>query len=260
MRILLGAALLLAAGAAPAAAESLGIRPLGGSQESARTVGVGNWAIEGGAWMPTFTSPPADLGEDDLKVLDNWQLTPAWPEIRGIYGLPDGNEAVGFVGPVVGGGYRKFFLRADAPWPNEYLQALIQLGGGFHLASRLPVGYIRIPAIFEAGAFTLHLAGGGYYLFNQQPMVDVDAGIELSPWENFQVGGMAKLRMDSKKITPFDGVWSLSGGARYRIGTRIVVQVDAYQDGGPPTFDTSKPDPRIEFPLSALRGSVGYYF
>ncbi|MDB5100906.1 MAG: hypothetical protein JWM80_5327 [Cyanobacteria bacterium RYN_339] len=256
--LLAGLALALPAG--PAAAETLGIRPLGGDYESARTVGNGHWTIEGGAWVPSFSAPDSSVTAADQVVLDRWQQFPAWPEIRGIYGLSEGNEAVAFIGPVIGGAYRRFFLRAEAPWPDEYLQALIQLGGGFNLASHLPEGHIRVPAIFEAGPWTLHVAGGGYYLFNNQPTVAVDTGLEFSPLPDFQVGAMAKLRMDSSKITPFDGIWSFGAGARYRIGLRFVVQADVYQDAGPPTVATSKAVPRVEFPFQGLRATAGYYF
>jgi hypothetical protein len=246
--------------ATPAAADTLGIRPLGGDYESGRTVGKGNWAVEGGVWVPTFGAPTTPLSAEDTAILDNWQVTPAYPEIRGIYGLNDGNEAVAMIGPVIGGGYRRFFLRADAPWPGEYLQALIQLGGGFEIASRKAMGYVRFPAIFEAGPFTLHVAGGGYYLFNNQPIVDADIGMEYTLFEHFQVGAMAKLRMDSAKITPLDGQWSFGGGLRYQVGPRFVIQADLNQDSGPPIVPTALPHPRIEFPFQSLRASAGYYF
>jgi hypothetical protein len=252
------AATLLAA--APAGAETLGIRPLGGDYESARTVGNGNWTIEAGAWVPSFTPPDTALSTNDQAVFDRWQMLPAWPEIRGIYGLSEGNEIAAHVGPTIGGDYRRFFLRAEAPWPDEYLQAMIQLGGGFNLASHLPEGHIRIPAIFEAGAWTLHLAGGGYYLFNNQPIVEGDLGLEMSPIPSFQVGAMAKIRMDSTKITPFDGQWSFGAGARYRLGLRMVIQADLYQDAGPPVLTTTKAVPRVEFPYQGLRVTAGYYF
>jgi hypothetical protein len=220
---------------------------------------LGHSAIEGGVWVPTF-STPTGLTTDDTAILNNWQVTPAYPEMRGIYGMKDGNEIVADIGPVIGGGYRRFFMRAEAPWPGEYLQALIQLGGGFEIASRKPMGYIRFPAIFEAGAFTLHIAGGGYYLFNNQPIVDADVGMEYMIFEHLQIGAMAKLRMDSAKITPLDGVWSFGGGARYQVGPRFVIQADVNQDAGPPIVPTALPHPRIEFPFQSLRATVGYYF
>jgi len=247
--------------ATPATAETLGLRPLGGDYESARTVGNGHYVIEGGVWAPVFADPPETTAtQRDFDVLANWRLLPAWPEFRGIYGLGDGNEVVAHIGPIVGGGYRKHFLRAEAPWGGEYLQGLIQLGGGFHLASRLPMGYIRFPGIYEVGAFTFHVAGGGYYLFNQQPMVDVNIGTEYAVWNGLQLGVLAHLRMDSKKITPMDGVWSFGGGARYRIGERFTVQVDVVQDAGPPLLDEARPQPMIEFPHQSVRASAAYYF
>jgi hypothetical protein len=256
--LLVGVAIALPAG--PAAAETLGIRPLGGDYESARTVGIGNWTIEAGAWAPSFTTPDTSVTAADTAVLERWQALPAWPEVRGIYGLAEGNEVVARLGPVIGGDYRRFFLRAEAPWPDEYLQAMIQIGGGFNLASHLPEGHVRIPAIFEAGAWTLHVAGGGYYNFNNQPIVEADMGLEMSPIPSFQVGALAKLRMDSTKITPFDGVWSFGAGARYRLGLRMVVQADLYQDAGPPVLATTKAVPRVEFPGQGLRVTAGYYF
>ena len=241
--------------------ESPGIRPLGGTWESARTVGIGNWAIEGAVWAPTFsTEGLPTLSSPDQAVLDHWQTLPVWPELRGIYGLGDGNEVSVSLGPDLTGAWRKLFMRAEAPWPDEYLQAMIQLGGGFNLASHLPEGHIRIPAIFEAGAWTLHLAGGGYYLFNNQPIVEGDMGLEMSPIPSFQVGAMAKIRMDSTKITPFDGQWSFGAGARYRLGLRMVIQADLYQDAGPPVLTTTKAVPRVEFPYQGLRVTAGYYF
>lgn len=255
------AALAVVLTARPAVAETLGIRPLGGDYESARTVGQGKLALEVGAWVPTFSTPSGvTLTDDDNAIFARWQQFPAWPAIRGLYGLADGHEVEAEIGPVVGGAYRRFFLRADAPWPHEYLQVLIQLGGGFHLASYKPMGYIRVPAIFEAGPFTLHVAGGGYYLFNNQPTVDVDLGLEYSIFERLQLGGLVKLRMDSTKITPTDGNWSFGGGLRYQLGARTVFQVDVNQDAGAPVVANVTPRPHIEFPFQSVTGTVGYYF
>jgi hypothetical protein len=248
--------------AGPALAETapVGLRPLGGDWESGRTVGAGNWVIEGGAFMPMLEDPSGlSPTTEDLEVFQRWQTLPAWPTLRGVYGLSDGNEAVVELGPLVGGAYRRHFLRADAPWPGEYLQALIQLGGGFHLPSLKPMGYIRVPAIYERGAWTFHVGPGGYYMFNQQPIVDVQLGTEVRPLDGLHLGGMARLRMDAKALTPTEGAWSFSGGARYQLGDRWSVQLEASQDAGPPNLAITTPQPRIEFPHLGLRASVTYY-
>lgn len=252
--------------AADETATSVGLRPLGGDWESGRTVGAGKWVIEGGLSAPVLDDPAILTGQvssipsaEDLAVYQRWQTLPAWPVVNGIYGLSDGNEAVVQLGPVVGGAYRRHFLRADAPWPNEYLQALIQLGGGFHLASFKPMGYVRIPAIYERGAWTFHVGPGGYYLFNQQPIVDVQLGAEVRPLDGLHLGGMARLRMDAKRVTPTDGTWSFGGGARYQLGDRWSIQVEATRDNGPPLASDSIPLPVIEFPQLGVRASVTYY-
>lgn len=272
-RLAVATAAFLLLPAAPAMADpTLGIRPLGGDYESARTVGPGNWAIEGGAWAPQFTDPGHTTDTDaDRAILARWQAIPAWPELRGLYGLQDGNEIVADVGPIISGGYRRLFLHADAPWPGEYLQVLFQLGAGIQLSNTkqflpfLPavpnlMGYVRVPAIFEAGPLTLHVAGGGYYLFNNQPIVNGDLGLEFTPFEHFQVGGLVKVDMDSAKITPTDGTWSFGFGARYQIGSRWVVQADVNQDAAPPEPASGAPTPRIEYPYQSVRATVGYYF
>lgn len=261
LRPTLLATLAVALAAAPAAADPLGLRPLGGDWESARTVGPGGIVIEAGAWAPQFAPlDPESLSDDDRAVLARWQQLPAWPSLRGIYGLADGNEAVAHLGPIVGGGYRRHFLRAEAPWGGEYLQALIQLGGGFHLASYRPMGYIRLPAIYERGAWTFHVGPGGYYLFNQQPVVEVNLGMEVRPWPQLSLGGHLQSRMDAKKVTPMDGSWSFGGGVRYELFEKWTLQVEATQDSGPPMPEGTVLDPRIEFPLQAVRASATYYW
>lgn len=254
----------------PALADPPGLRPLGGDWESGRTIGRGKWVVEGGVMAPLLDDPGLLTSQfedgstlaptaEDLEVHQRWQTLPAWPTLRGIYGLDDGNEAVVHLGPVVGGGYRRHFLRADAPWPNEYLQALIQIGGGFHLASLKPMGYIRLPAIYERGNWTFHVGPGGYYLFNQQPIVDVQIGSEVRPLDGFTLGAMARLRMDAKRVTPTEGQWSFGGGARYQWGDRWTVQVEAGRDNGPPMLRDSLALPRIEFPGLNVTASVTYY-
>lgn len=245
-----------------ARAEPQGLRPLGGEWESARTLAPGKWVIEAGAWAPTLGGIPESPAptEEDLTVYDRFQALPAWPELRGIYGISQDTEAVVHLGTLAGGAYRRHFMRAEAPWGGEYLQGLIQLGGGFHLAAYKPFGYIRFPAIYERGAWTFHVAPGGYYLFNQQPLADVNLGAEVRPWQWLHLGGHARLRMDAKKLTPMDGTWTLSGGARYQITDQLTVQVEATQDAGPPIVEGTTPAPRIEFPLQALRASATYYW
>ena len=244
--------------ALPASADPVGLRPLGGDFESARAIGAGKWVVEAGALVPML-SPVGELNTDDAAVFQRWQTLPAWPSVRGMYGLPDGNEAVVELGHVVTGGYRRHFLRADAPWPGEYLQAMIQLGGGFHLPAMRPMGYIRFPAIYERGAWTFHLGPGGYYLFNQQPVADVQIGTVVRQLEGLTLGGMARLRMDAKALTPTEGAWSFSGGARYQLGDRWTVQIEGSQDAGPPEIAATTPQPRIEFPMMQVRASVTYY-
>src|SRR5688500_8260905 len=118
------AMLALGLGAAPAAARPIGMRPVGGDFDSARTLGDNNWAFEAGGWLPTFQALPATAKEADQEVLDRWQQLPAWPRLRAQYGWGDNNELVAALGPELTGGYRKFFIRAEAPWGGEYLQAL----------------------------------------------------------------------------------------------------------------------------------------
>jgi hypothetical protein len=253
---------LLAIACPPALADGLtplGLRPLGGDWESARTIGPGHWAIEGGAFMPMLDPLAEELTKDDQSVYQRWTMLPAWPSLRGLYGLPDGNEAELQLGQIISGGYRKQFLRADAPWPGEYLQALIQLGGGFNLVSMRPMGYIRFPAIYERGAWTFHVGPGGYYLFNQQPIVDVQLGAEVRPFEALHLGGLARLRMDAKHMTPTEGTWAFGGGARLQLGDQWSLQVEANKDGGPPNLADSVPMPRIEFSMMTVRASVTYY-
>jgi hypothetical protein len=256
-------AIALAVLACPSVARAddavLGLRPLGGDWETGRTIGAGHWAIEGGGMMPQLSPLDEPLTAADQAVYDRWQMLPAWPSLRGIYGLPDGNEAVVQLGQTISGGYRKQFLRADAPWPGEYLQALIQLGAGFNLAAMRPMGYIRLPAIYERGAWTFHVGPGGYYLFNQQPLVDVQLGAEVRPFGGLALGGMARLRMDAKHMTPTEGSWAFGGGARYQLGDRWTIQVEANQDNGPPALADSVPNPAIEFPMMLYRASVTYY-
>lgn len=252
---------LAALTAPPALADDtvIGLRPLGGDWESARTVGRGHWAIEAGGMVPQLNPLDSALSTDDQAVYDRWQVLPAWPSLRGLYGLPDGNEAVVQLGQTISGGYRKQFLRADAPWPGEYLQALIQLGGGFNLVSMRPMGYIRFPAIYERGAWTFHVGPGGYYMFNQQPLVDVQVGAEVRPFAGLHLGGLARLRMDVKHLTPTEGTWSFGGGLRYQLGDRWSIQVEANQDNGPPQLQDSIPQPAIEFAMMQYRASVTYF-
>lgn len=254
-------ALMVLIAAPLAQAQPQGLRPLGGEWESARSMGPGKWVIEAGAWVPTLSlvESPAPT-EEDLEVYGRFQALPAWPELRGIYGISEETEAIVHLGTMTGGAYRRHFMRAEAPWGGEYLQGLIQLGGGFHLAAYKPFGYIRFPAIYERGAWTFHVAPGGYYLFNQQPIADVNLGAEVRPWEALHLGGHARLRMDAKKLTPMDGSWTFGGGVRYQLSEQFTVQVEASQDSGPPTVEGSTPTPRIEFPLQGLRASATYYW
>lgn len=254
----------LAAG--PALAGPIGMRPLGADHDSARTVGDKNWAIEAGGWMPSFDALSGTAATGSDEVLDRWQQLPAWPRVRAQYGWGDNNELVAALGPELTGGYRKFFIRADAPWGGEYLQALMQFGGGYHLASRKPMAYVKLPAIYERGDWTFHVAGGGYYLFNDQPIVDGDLGMEFRPLPALHLGVNAHLRMDAKKVTPMDGSWSFGGGVRFQPFPWACAQVEVVQDAGPPTPKAGEPGgisiarPTIELPHQAVRASVTTYF
>jgi hypothetical protein len=197
----------------------------------------------------------------DTEVLQRWTLLPVWPEIRVLHGLADGNEVIVRAGSVVNAGYRKMFLKAEAPWGDEYLQALLQGGVGLHAASLRPMVYANLPGLYHNGPFTLHVAGGGYYLFNDQPIVEGSLGVELRPFSFLDVGGGARLRMDSKKMTPTDGSWSFSGGIRLRPFHGWQINVEAGQDVGPPAPSGGTPAmPRIEWPLQSVRASVSSHF
>lgn len=247
--------------AQPAAAVPIGLRPLGGDWETARMIGQGHWAIEANAWAPTFDNPGDYVGGNpgSPDVLSRWMALPAWPSLRALYAVSDETEAALELGPRVGGAYRRFFLRAVAPWGGEYLQALIQLGGGFHLASYKPYGYVRFPALYERGAWTFHVAPGGYYLFNQQPIVEVNLGAEFRPLESLQLGAHTKLRMDAKRLTPQDGTWSFGGGLRWQFSDDWAIQLEATHDAGPPILDLGAIQPMIEFPFTSFSGGVTYY-
>lgn len=256
----LAAALLLGL-PAPAIAAPLGMRPLGAEFDAARTVGDGNWAFEGGGWLPSFDALSDSATEGDRTVYENWQQLPAWPDIRAQYGWGSNNELVAQLGPRTTAGFRKFFIRADAPWGGEYLQALMQFGGGFHVAARKPLMYVKLPAIYERGDWTFHVAGGGYYLFNDQPIVDGDFGMEYRPIPLLSVGGAVHLRMDAKKVTPMDGSWSFGGGLRFTPFPWACAQVEFLKDAGPPTPEgAAAPKPRIELPGTGIRASVTTYF
>ncbi len=255
------ATVALAAFALPAQADTIGMRPLGAHYESARTVGEGHWIAEIGGWMPTFDEFETPLNTADQEVFDRWQGLPAWPDVRVVYGYQGTSEASLHLGSQVTGAYRRHMLRAEAPWGGEYLQGLLQVGGGYHLASRDFMGYLRLPGIYERGDWTFNVAPGGYYLLNEQPVVEVNAGMEYRPIAEIAVGVNARLRMDSKKISPLDGKWSFGGGARYQILPRLALQLDAFSDGGPPTGEgTQAAKPRIEFPLKAVQASVMYQY
>ena len=253
-------------GAGVAAAGPIGMRPLGAEHDSARTVGDKNWAFEAGGWMPTFEPLPATAATDSDEVLTRWQQLPAWPRLRAQYGWGDNNEVVAALGPELTAGYRKFFIRADAPWGGEYLQALMQFGGGFHLASRKPMAYVKLPGIYERGDWTFHVAGGGYYLWNDQPIVDGNFGMEFRPLPLLHLGVNAHLRMDAKKVTPMDGTWSFGGGVRFQPLPWACAQVEVLQDAGPPipkvgeATSVSIARPTIEIPHQSVRASVTTYF
>ncbi|MEB3197356.1 MAG: hypothetical protein VKP62_09150 [Candidatus Sericytochromatia bacterium] len=243
------------------AAEVTGLRPLGGDFESARSIKSGQSLLELGGWMPRFTGDGVAAGQEDIDVLQRWQEIPAWPDMRLLHGLADGNAVVVRAGSAINGGYRKPFLRAEAPWGEEYLQAWMQAGVGFHLASRRPMVYASLPGIYERGAFTLHVAGGGYYLFNDQPLVEGSLGCEVRPFDWLDLGATARLRMDSKKMTPTDGSWSYGGGLRIRPAPNWGIQLEAGRDVGPPEPAGGTPArPRIEFPLESLRAGISVLF
>jgi hypothetical protein len=240
-----------------ALAAPLGNRPLGGDGDSARTVGPGGWNVEVGAWQPRIDATKGANDADEQAILGRYEALPAWPAVRVLYGLPDGNEVTARLGTTVTAGYRKQFLRADAPWGGEYLQGLLQASVGYHLASRRPLVHVSAPGIYEAGPFTLHVAGGGYYLFNDQPIVEGGAGMEYRPWSWLSVGANAHLRMDAKKMTPTDGSWSYGGGIRLQPLDTVAVQVELGQDVGPPDPAGGTPArPRIEWPMQTLRASA----
>lgn len=253
-------------GAGPALAGPIGMRPLGAEHDSARTVGDKNWAFEAGGWMPTFQSLPATARPEDEEILARWQQFPSWPGVRAQYGWGENNELVAALGPELTAAYRKFFIRADAPWGGEYLQALMQFGGGYHLASRKPMMYVKLPGIYERGDWTFHVAGGGYYLWNDQPIVDGNLGIEYRPIPMLHLGVHAHLRMDAKKVTPMDGSWSFGGGVRFQPLPWACAQVEVIQDAGPPTpkpgeaSGISTARPIVEIPHQALRASVTTYW
>lgn len=265
-RVALAAIALWTAVAAPALAGPIGMRPLGGDYDSARTVGDKNWAFEGGVWLPSFEALPTNAATGSDEVLGRWQQLPAWPRLRGQYGWGENNEVVAAVGPELTAAYRKFFIRAEAPWGGEYLQALMQFGGGYHLAARKPMAYVNLPAIYERGDWTFHVAGGGYYLFNDQPIVDGNLGMEFRPIPLLSLGVNAHLRMDAKKVTPMDGSWSFGGGVRFQPFPWACAQVELVQDAGPPTPKPDEPGsisiarPSIEIPHQAVRASVTTYF
>lgn len=246
----------------PAAhADHWALRPLGGEHESARTVGAGRWGVEVGAWAPSLTGDVTPANPLESEVLQRWNLLPAWPNIRVMHGLPDGNEIIVRAGSTINAGYRKMFLQAEAPWGDEFLQVLLQGGAGLHVASLRPMVYANLPGMYHNGPFTLHVAGGGYYLFNDQPIVEGSLGIELRPFSFLDLGGGARLRMDSKKMTPQDGSWSYSGGIRLRPWDKWQLQVEAGQDVGPPTPSGGTPAmPRIEWPMQTLRASISTHF
>ncbi|MEB3221981.1 MAG: hypothetical protein VKS61_07865 [Candidatus Sericytochromatia bacterium] len=242
---------------APAQAAPLGNRPLGSDGESARTVGVGRWLVEVGAWQPRLDGSVGPSNEEEQGILGRLEAIPAWPSLRVQHGLPDGNEALVRLGQNVQAGYRRQFLRADAPWGGEYLQALMQASVGYGLISRRPLVHVLAPCIYEAGPFTLHVAGGGYYMFNDQPIVEGSGGIELRPWDWVSIGAHSHLRMDSKKMTPTDGSWSYGGGLRLQPSDGFSVQVEMGQDVGPPEPAGGTPaKPRIEWPMQVLRASA----
>lgn len=243
--------------ARPAAAVPIGLTPLGGDWETARMIGKGHWAVSLRGWMPQFDSVTG-LSTSSQQVLQRWQMLPAWPRVIGLYGLSDENEAVVELGPDVGGAYRRFFMRAVAPWGGEYLQALLQLGGGFNLASEKPYGYIRFPALYERGPWTLHVAPGGYYLFNDQPMVDVNLGLEFRPIEALQFGVHTRLRMDAKQLTPTAGTWAYGAGVRWQLNDDWAIEADAERDPGPPA-GASTPNPVIEFADTSYSAGITYY-
>ncbi|MEB3330593.1 MAG: hypothetical protein VKQ33_15310 [Candidatus Sericytochromatia bacterium] len=246
---------------ATAVAAPLGNRPLGADSDAARSVGPGGWIVEVGASQPRIDAASTPADADEQAILGRYEELPAWPAVRLQHGLPDGNEVLARLGTAVMAGYRRPFLRADAPWGGEYLQALLQASVGYHLVSRRPVVQVMAPGIYEAGPFTLHVSGGGYYLFNDQPVVDGNAGVELRPWSWLSLGVNAHLRMDAKKMTPTDGSWSYGGGLRVQPHEAVSLQVELGQDVGPPDPAGGTPArPRIEWPMQPVRASATFAF
>lgn len=245
--------------AAPAlAADPISMRPLGGDWDAARSMGRGHWTVEVGGMLPQFDAAPAGSSEDDLDAFDRQFLLPAYPQLRAAIGLPGDQAAFLYLGQWVGAAYRRPFLRADAPWPGESLQAHLQLGAGYHWVNGLPLAFGRAPAMYVRGPLTLHATGGGYYLFNQQPIAEGQLGAELALGWGLSLGGLARLRMDVKKLNPQEGAWTFGGGLRYQLGDEWQLTLEGVRDEGPPVFADSKPLPRLEFAQTQFRFGLSY--
>lgn len=256
---LLGAAALVGAMAPAAQADDpISMRPLGSEVDAARSLGIGHWAVEAGGLVPTFDALAAGSSLEDQAAYARQLWLPAYPQVRAAVGLAGDQAAFAYLGPWIGGAWRRPFLRADAPWPGEALQAHLQVGGGYHWVHGLPMAFGRAPVMYVRGPFTLHGAGGGYYLFNQQPIAEGQLGMEWAfPW-GLSLGATARLRMDVKKLNPQDGAWSFGGGLRWQVGEAWQLTLEGLRDEGPPSFTDSKPLPRLEFPQSQVRLGLTY--
>lgn len=256
------AAALLALGAlahAPAAlAAPEGLRPLGLMSLGARGGEPGHLRFELGAALRQPGAVSAQgLDADDLAVLARQSALPLWPDLWGAYTLgADGAEAFGHVGEWIGGGYRRPLMKAVAPWPGEDLEAYAQLGAGWHWSAVKPYAELRVPTRYTRGAWTLSIVPGARYAFNQQPLVEVEAGLAYRPWPWLEVAGGTRLKMDAQKLTPTDGTYDFTGGARVWLGERLAVEVTGLQDAGAPLPATSTIDPVVFFPATSVKVAV----
>lgn len=244
--------------APPAHAEPEGLRPLGLMSLGARAGEPGHLRFElGGAYrQPVYPSGDATLTQDDADVFARQAMLPVWPDAWGVYTLGDGAEAFGHVGEWIGGGYRRPLLSAVAPWPGEDLAAFAQIGGGWNWSAVKPYAELRVPVRYTKGPVTVSVIPGARYAFNQQPLVEVEAGATYRPVTWLEVAAGMRLRMDAQKLTPTDGTWDFSGGFRFWPGDRWGVELTFLQDAGAPRPEGSVIDPVILFPVTSFRLGV----
>jgi hypothetical protein len=234
-----------------------GLRPLGITAESARSVEPGHGMLEIGALLPQWDGAAVAIsGPEDERIFERWRQLSAWPSLTVQVPFRELDALLVHVGPLVGAAYRMPLLYADAPWGNEYVRCVFQAGGGFHLASHRPGAHVRLPVIYEKDTWAFHVIPGGYYLFNDQPIADVQIGLEHRPWSFMQAGMGAHLRMDTKKITPQDGTWSFGAGLGIHVTEGLQVRAEWLMDNGLPEAPGANPAFQVEFPGQRLSVSL----